>query len=144
MIYNTTALRLKASNIIISVLFLRCCSTKISPCSFNRNLIRSIIQHGIALWDGTLAVTWRMKRSISSTSTWVRWPFFSSNRAEVTSVIYESLDIGSKTGLWCTDGLSHFQTHTYMPTYTCTHTHTTNAYILSHIHNHDFSYRGCA
>ncbi|KAJ8385070.1 hypothetical protein AAFF_G00196000 [Aldrovandia affinis] len=47
-----------------------------------RSLTRSTTPRGIALWVGTLAATLRTRRSISSTSTWGRWPSCSSSPAE--------------------------------------------------------------
>lgn len=47
-----------------------------------RSLTRSITQPGTASLGGTLAVTWLMRRSISFTSTWVRWPFCCLSLAE--------------------------------------------------------------
>ncbi|KAG5280962.1 hypothetical protein AALO_G00065930 [Alosa alosa] len=47
-----------------------------------RSLTRSTTPPGIALWEETSAAMSPMRPSISSTSTWGRWPFSSSSRAE--------------------------------------------------------------
>lgn len=44
-----------------------------------RSLTRSTTLPGTALWAETSVVMWHMKPNTSSTSTWVRWPFFCSN-----------------------------------------------------------------
>lgn len=48
-----------------------------------RSLTRSTTPHGIALLGGTLAAMWHTRRSISSTSTWAKWPFYCSSQAEI-------------------------------------------------------------
>lgn len=54
------------------------------PC---RSLTRSTTPHGIASLAGTLAAMWRMRRSISSTSTWARWPCCCSSQAEILQLL---------------------------------------------------------
>lgn len=53
-----------------------------SPPTSKRSLTKSTTPHGTALLGGTLAATWRMRRSILSTSTWVKWLFYSLSQAE--------------------------------------------------------------
>lgn len=60
-----------------------CANYGCSPC---RSLTRSTTPHGIALLGGTLAATWRTRQSISSTSTWAKWPFYSSSQAEISNI----------------------------------------------------------
>lgn len=57
-----------------------------------RNLTKSTIPPGIASWGGTLAATWLTRRSISSTSTWVRWPFCCSSLAERGAAPFHSTE----------------------------------------------------
>lgn len=47
-----------------------------------RSLTRSTTPHGTALLGETSAAMWRMRQSISSTSTWAKWLFYCSSRAE--------------------------------------------------------------
>ena len=51
-------------------------------CFLFRSLTKSTTPRGIVSLGETLGATWRMKPSISSTSTWARLPFFSSSPAE--------------------------------------------------------------
>lgn len=50
---------------------------------FCRSLTKSTTPHGIASWGGTLAATWPTRQNTSFISTWAKWPFCSSSRAEM-------------------------------------------------------------